>query len=101
LSWHDGARLASAASLTIGAEMRKNKVTLSDTPAERKPMNSGTAEQEQNGVTIPQPATSTLPAPRRLPDNSTRVRPGKKSLANECPMRKTMPTSRSSTFGVS
>ena len=32
-------------------------------------MNSGTAEQEQNGVTIPSEAASTLPTPRRLPDS--------------------------------
>ena len=42
----------SATSLTIGAEIRNEKVTPSGTPAETKPMKSGTAEQEQNGVTI-------------------------------------------------
>jgi hypothetical protein len=29
----------------------------------RKPMNSGTAEHEQNGVTIPGLAANTLPTP--------------------------------------
>jgi hypothetical protein len=33
----------------MGAEIRKEKVTPSGTPADRKPMNSGTAEQEQKG----------------------------------------------------
>ena len=44
---------ASATSFTIGAEIRKENVTPSGTPACTKPMNSGTAEQEQNGVTMP------------------------------------------------
>ena len=36
-------------------------------------MNNGTAEQEQNGVTTPNPAASTLPTPCRLPPSSARV----------------------------
>ncbi len=43
----------SATSFTIGAAIRNEKVTPSGTPAETKPMNSGTAEQEQKGVTMP------------------------------------------------
>jgi len=53
---------ASATSLTIGAAIRKENVTPSGMPAVRKPMKSGTAEQEQNGVTTPSPAARTLPA---------------------------------------
>ncbi len=40
--------------MTIGLLMRKANVTPSGTPASTKPMKSGTAEHEQNGVTIPQ-----------------------------------------------
>ena len=47
--------------MTIGAEIRKENVTPSGTPALTKPMNNGTAEQEQNGVTMPSEAASTLP----------------------------------------
>ena len=54
---------ASAASLTMGADTRNEKVTPSGTPAVRKPMNSGAAEHEQNGVTIPGLAANTLPTP--------------------------------------
>ncbi len=41
--------------------MRKEKVTPKGTPASTKPMNKGTAEHEQNGVTIPSMLASTLP----------------------------------------
>ena len=51
----------SATSLTIGAAIRNENVTPSGTPALTKPMNSGTAEQEQNGVTTPRLAAATLP----------------------------------------
>ena len=37
-------------------------------------MNAGTAEHEQNGVTTPRPAATTLPTPSRRPPNSARVR---------------------------
>ena len=40
-----------ATSFTIGAAMRKENVTPRGTPASTKPMKSGTAEHEQNGVT--------------------------------------------------
>ena len=39
--------------MTIGAAIRNEKVTPSGTPAETKPTNKGTAEQEQNGVKTP------------------------------------------------
>jgi hypothetical protein len=46
--------------LTIGADIRNEKVTPSGTPASTKPINNGTAEHEQNGVTIPIRAASKL-----------------------------------------
>ena len=42
-------------------------------------MNSGTAEQEQNGVTTPSSAASTLPTDSRLPARMRRVRSGVKN----------------------
>ena len=48
-------------------------------------MNSGTAEHEQNGVTTPSRAASTLPADSRLPARIARVRSGVKN-------ERTMPT---------
>ena len=42
----------------MGAAMRKVRVMPSGTPADRKPMKSGTAEHEQNGVTAPSKAAS-------------------------------------------
>ncbi len=54
----------SATSLTMGAEIRNEKVTPSGTPACTKPMNSGTAEHEQKGVTMPRLAAITLATPR-------------------------------------
>ena len=49
----------------MGAAMRNEKVTPSGMPASTKPMNSGTAEQLQNGVTMPRPAAITLPVASR------------------------------------
>lgn len=43
------------------------------TPAESRPMNKGTAEQEQKGVTMPRRAASTLPTPVRLPASRARA----------------------------
>ena len=51
----------SATSLTIGEATRNANVTPSGTPASTKPMNSGTAEQEQNGVMMPKPAAAVAP----------------------------------------
>ena len=68
----------SATSLTIGAEIRKENVTPSGTPAWTKPMNSGTAEQEQNGVTMPSPAAMAFATPSVRPASSARVRSGVK-----------------------
>ena len=75
----------SATSFTIGAETRNENVTPNGTPVVTKPMNSGTAEQEQNGVTMPSSAASTLPMDSRLPDRIRRVRSGVKN-------DRTMPT---------
>ena len=50
-----------ATSFTIGVAIRKLIVTPSGTPAATNPMNAGTAEHEQNGVTTPSPAAATLP----------------------------------------
>ena len=59
--------------MTIGAAIRNDSVTPSGTPAWTKPMNSGTAEQEQNGVTMPRLAASTLANPSVRPASSARV----------------------------
>ena len=67
-----------ATSLTIGAAIRKENVTPSGTPAWTKPMNSGTAEHEQNGVTMPSEAASALLAPLLRRASSARVRSGVK-----------------------
>ena len=69
-------------------------------PASTKPMNSGTAEQLQKGVTMPRLAAMTLPVTSRRPRSRARVRSG---LKNErtTPMPKTTMASRSSTLTVS
>ena len=54
--------------------MRKENVIPKGTPACKKPINKGTAEQEQKGVRIPNAAAMTFPTPRRFPDNMARVR---------------------------
>jgi hypothetical protein len=63
-------------------------------------MNSGTAEHEQKGVTMPSMAASTLPTLSRRPARSARVRSGVK-YEFTMPITKTTPVSRRSTFGVS
>ena len=84
----------------MGAAMRNEKVTPSGMPASTKPMNSGTAEQLQNGVTMPRLAAITLPVASRRPWSRARVRCG---LKNErtIPTPKTTMVSSSSTFTVS
>ena len=84
----------------MGAAIRKEKVTPSGTPAETKPTNSGTAEQEQKGVKTPRMAAATLPTPSRRPASKARVRSGEKKLRTT-PMPKTTSVSSISTFGVS
>ncbi|MNW16072.1 hypothetical protein D3C71_2148010 [compost metagenome] len=52
------ARMTTATSFTRGEVMRKTMVTPTGMPPSRKPMNSGTDEQEQNGVTAPSTAAN-------------------------------------------
>ena len=61
------ASITRATSLTTGEAIRKAKVTPSGRPDSRKPMNMGTAEHEQNGVTVPNKAARTVPASSPLP----------------------------------
>ena len=84
----------------MGAAIRNEKVTPSGTPALRKPMNSGTAEQEQKGVTMPSMAAMTLATPSRRPASSARVRSGEKKLRTT-PIANTTRVSSISTLGVS
>ncbi len=86
--------------MTIGAAIKNENVTPSGTPALTKPMNSGTAEQEQKGVTMPSDAASTLPMPSRFPASSARVFSAEKKLRTT-PMANTTSVSSNSTFGVS
>ncbi len=86
--------------MTSGAAIRKEKVTPSGMPALTKPMKSGTALHEQNGVTMPSAAASTLPTPWRLPLRKARVRSGLKKDWMTL-MTKIIPPSRSRIFGTS
>ena len=63
-------------------------------------MNSGTAEQEQNGVTTPRLAAMTLATPSLRPASRARVRSGVKYELT-MPITKTTAVSSSSTLGVS
>jgi hypothetical protein len=63
-------------------------------------MNSGTAEQEQNGVTVPSSAASTLPADSRRPARTRLVRSGVKK-ERTMPTPNTTATSSISTLGAS
>ena len=78
----------------------EENVTPSGMPASTKPRNSGTAEQEQNGVTTPSSAATTFPTDSRLPARIARVL---STVKNEraIPTTKTMRASSSSTLGVS
>ena len=86
--------------MTIGAEIRNENVTPSGTPAVTNPMNSGTAEHEQNGVTMPSSAASTLPADSLRPARIRRVRSGVKN-ERTMPTPNTTSISSISTFGDS
>src|SRR3990172_10330872 len=89
-----------ATSLMVGAAIRNEKVTPSGMPDSTKPMNSGTAEHEQNGVTMPSIAASTFPIPCRRPPSRARVRSGLKKVRT-IPITKIMPESRSRILGTS
>ena len=69
-------------------------------PVVTKPINSGTAEQEQNGVTMPSSAASTLPVDSRRPESIRRVRSGVKN-DRTMPTPNTTSVSSSSTLGDS
>ena len=58
--------------------MRNENVTPNGTPAFTKPINNGTAEQEQKGVTMPRLAAIQLANPSRRPASNARVRSGVK-----------------------
>ena len=86
--------------MTIGELMRKAKVTPSGIPASTKPMKSGTAEQEQNGVTTPNEAAAAVPVRRPRPASASRTRSGgKKPRISVTTVM--MPRSSSSTLGTS
>ena len=63
-------------------------------------MNSGTAEHEQNGVTMPRAAASTLPTDSALPARMARVRSGVKN-ERTTPTPNTTSIRSRSTLGVS
>jgi hypothetical protein len=84
----------------MGAEMRNESVAPSGIPTSTKPMKSGTAEQEQKGVTIPRSAARTLPTDSRFPARMARVRSGVKK-DRTIPTAKTISVKSSSTLGVS
>jgi len=65
-----------ATSLIIGLAIRKEKVMPSGMPASTKPMNSGTDEQEQNGVTAPSEMARTLASHGGLLRTYSRTRSG-------------------------
>jgi hypothetical protein len=65
--------------LTIGAEIRKEKVTPRGTPEVTKPRKRGTAEHEQKGVTVPRRAAIPLPAISLFPERTRRARSGVKN----------------------
>ena len=66
------ARRIRATSFTTGEAMRKPKVTPSGRPDSTKPMNIGTAEHEQNGVSPPS-AASTVPRNSPFPETTFRT----------------------------
>jgi hypothetical protein len=84
----------------MGAEIRNENVTPRGTPVVTKPMNSGTAEHEQKGVTTPNRAARTLPTASRRPASIRRVRSGVKK-ERTMPTPKTTTKSSISTLGAS
>jgi hypothetical protein len=64
----------------MGEEMRKEKVTPRGTPPSIKPINKGTAEQEQKGVTTPRREAKILPINSFLWDSIFLVFSGGKKL---------------------
>jgi len=84
----------------MGAAIKNEKVTPRGTPAVTNPINNGTAEQEQNGVTIPKRAAITLPANSLFPERKARVFSGVKKLLM-IPTPKTTRNNSIITLGVS
>jgi hypothetical protein len=64
----------------MGEEIRKENVTPRGTPASTNPINKGTAEHEQNGVTTPSMAARILPINSFLWDKIRFVFSGGKKL---------------------
>ena len=89
-----------ATSLIIGEEIRNENVTPSGTPDSTNPRNNGIAEQEQNGVTIPNVAAITLPVKVFLPSSALRVRSGVKYVLI-IPTKKIISVNNINTFGNS
>jgi hypothetical protein len=67
----------------MGAAIKKEKVTPRGTPAVTNPINRGTAEQEQNGVTMPSRAAITFPANSLFPERKARVFSGVKKTSDD------------------
>src|SRR4030066_1859483 len=84
----------------MGAETRKENVTPSGTPEVTNPRKSGTAEQEQKGVTMPSRAASMFPADSRFPARMRRARSGVKK-DRTIPTAKTTRVRSIRTFGAS
>ena len=63
-------------------------------------MNSGTAEHEQNGVTMPNPAAATVPTAAFRPASALRTRSGDTNERRK-ETRVTIPVSSSRTLGTS
>ncbi len=80
--------------------MRNENVTPSGTPAVTNPMNNGTAEHEQKGVTMPSSAARTLPIDSLRPASKARVRAGVKK-ERTTPTTKTTRTRSIRTLGAS
>src|SRR5512145_260476 len=91
-------RRASATSLTIGADTRKENVTPRGTPEVTNPMKRGTAEQEQKGVTTPSMEASRFPADSRFPERMRRARSGVKK-DRTTPTAKTTRVNNNRTLG--
>ena len=89
-----------ATSLMVGAAMRKENVTPRGMPLSTKPMNRGTAEQEQKGVTMPSMEARMFPIPCLFPPSRARVRSGLKKV-RIMEMRKIMPESNNRILGTS
>lgn len=89
-----------ATSLIIGAAIKNEKVTPNGTPASTNPKNNGIAEQEQNGVTIPNIAAKTFPVKVFLPSKAFLVFSGVKNV-RIIPTKNIINANNNITFGTS